>query len=287
VALLDHGTFTEAARHLGLSQSTVSGHVADLERRLGVRVVERGRGAVRVTEAGRALVAPARQTLLAERGARRAVEELKGLLRGQLAVGGSTIPAVYLLPALFQRFHEAHPAVSLRTVTGDSQQILDKIRHVELEIGIVGLDPEDDGLETAPAGSDRLLLVMRPDHPLARKRSVSVADVVASPVVLREPGSGTRATTLRALAAAGVKLADLDVAAEAGSTEALRAFAREGLGLAFLSSLAVAEDLERGALATVPVQGVDVVRPFFLVTRDAALLSPAARAFRDLVRPRP
>src|SRR5262245_23058217 len=95
VALVEQGSFTKAARHLELSQSTVSGHMADLERRLGIRLVERDRNGVQPTAGGRALLLPARQALQAERGARMAVQELSGLLRGTLVVGGSTIPASY------------------------------------------------------------------------------------------------------------------------------------------------------------------------------------------------
>ena len=127
LALVEQGSFTRAARHLGLSQSTVSGHVADLERRLGARVVERARSGVRPTAAGTALLGPARQTLAAERSSRQAVEELTGLLGGRLVVGGSTIPATYLLPPIFASFHAAHPGVGLRVVTGDSRDILDRV----------------------------------------------------------------------------------------------------------------------------------------------------------------
>ena len=123
-ALVEHESFTQAARHIGLSQSTVSGHIADLERRLDVLLVERGRGGVRPTAAGQALLPHARQVLRAEEGARHAVRDLSGLVQGQLVVGASTIPATYLLPQLFAGFHEKYPAISLRVVAGDSGEVL-------------------------------------------------------------------------------------------------------------------------------------------------------------------
>ena len=127
VALVEKESFTRAAQHLQLSQSTVSGHVADLERRLGVRLVERERSGVRTTAAGDALLRPAREVLQAERNARMSVEELSGLLKGSLVVGGSTIPASYLLPEIFARFHGEHPGVALRMLTGDSREIVDEL----------------------------------------------------------------------------------------------------------------------------------------------------------------
>ena len=99
VALTEQGSFTKAARYLRLSQSTVSGHISDLERRIGLRLVERDRSGVRPTDAGRMLLRPAREVLRSERSARMAMEELSGLLRGLLVVGGST-----LIMALLGRF---------------------------------------------------------------------------------------------------------------------------------------------------------------------------------------
>ncbi|MHC5012190.1 MAG: LysR substrate-binding domain-containing protein [Planctomycetota bacterium] len=284
VSLVDHESFTRAARHLGLSQSTVSGHIADLERRLDVRVVERGRARVRVTPAGQALIGPARRTLQSERATRMAVEELRGLLRGRLVVGGSTIPAVYLLPRLLGRFHDLHPDVSLRVVTGDSGEIVEAVRGSNLELGIVGTRPTGTGLESLPVGEDGLSFVLPPDHALAKRRAVTVEEALACPLILREEGSGTREATLRALEAAqdGEKPPPMHVVAEAGSTESVKAFVRAGIGTAFLSSLAVADEIAAGTLTAVRVEGVDVRRTFHLVTREDAYLGPAARALKDL-----
>jgi DNA-binding transcriptional LysR family regulator len=284
VALVEQGSFTSAARHLQLSQSTVSGHIADLERRLGVRLVERERQGVRLTPAGDALIGPAREVLQAERTARMSVDELAGLLKGSLAVGGSTIPASYILPGLFARFHAEHPAIRLLLRTGDSREILECIRGADLEIGVVGAPPGDDSLQGVPIGEDRLVLVVAPGHPLAGKRKVRAKDLLDLPLVTREEGSGTRVVAERALA----ELLDeesvdrVPVACEVGSTEALKAAVRAGLGMAFVSDLAVRDDLEHGALRAVELDGFRVGRPFYLVSRAKASLSPAARAFRDL-----
>ena len=286
LALVDQGSFTKAARHVGLSQSTVSGHVADLERRLGARVVERARSGVRPTAAGTALLGPARQTLAAERSSRQAVEELTGLLGGQLVVGGSTIPASYLLPPLCAAFHAAHPGVALRVVTGDSREILDRVLGSDVELGFVGSTPSAPGLETQIVAEDRLVLILPADHVLASRERITAAEVAAQPLVLREPGSGTREAGLALLEEAGAAAspAGLNVVCEMGSTEACKAAVRAGLGLSFVSSLAVQDELASGTLAVVPVEGFDVPRAFHLVSRENAYLSPAARALGELAR---
>jgi DNA-binding transcriptional LysR family regulator len=284
VALVEQGSFTKAARHLELSQSTVSGHMADLERRLGVRLVERERNGVRVTAPGRALLLPARQALQAERGARMAVQELSGLLKGKLIVGGSTIPASYLLPRLFGLFHREHPGVSLRLLTGDSRDILEQVRHASIEIGIIGAAPDGADLKASKIGEDSLTLVVAPDHPLATRAVVQGPDLLQHPFVMREEGSGTRAATMQALRKllGGEAFAGLSIACEVGSAEAQKAAVRAGLGIAFVSSLAIVDELSHGALAALKVKGFEVRRSFHLISRQEEFLSPAARAFRTV-----
>jgi DNA-binding transcriptional LysR family regulator len=282
VALVDEGSFTLAARALGLSQSTVSGHVADLERRLGTQVVERDRKGVKPTAAGTALLAPARETLNAERSTRLAVEELTGLLRGRLVVGASTIPASYLVPGLFARFHAQYPEILLRMATGDSQDVLEGLQTSSYEVGVVGVAPEAQLFETTVVARDRLILIMAPGHPLAGEDALRMTDLASEGLVLREEGSGTRAATFAMLGAGGVKLPPR-VICEVGSTEGCKAAVRAGLGVAWVSDLSVADELASGELVTVPVKGASPRRSFHLVTRKGGYLGPAARAFRDLV----
>jgi DNA-binding transcriptional LysR family regulator len=284
VALVEQGSFTRAAQYLRLSQSTVSGHIADLERRLGVRLVDRERSGVRPTAAGDALLRPAREVLQAERNARMAVAELAGLLRGTLVVGGSTIPASYLLPEVFARFHAAHPGVALRLLTGDSRDIVQRVATADVEVGVVGAPPNVPDLETAEVGEDRLTLILPPNHELAGRTSIPVTALAKQRLVMREEGSGTRAATVRALAEllGPEGVAALPIACEVGSTEAQKAAVGAGLGVAFVSSLAVADELAHGTLVSLRVKGFNVGRAFHLVNRPERFLSPAARAFRRI-----
>jgi DNA-binding transcriptional LysR family regulator len=210
---------------------------------------------------------------------------MKGMLRGSLTVGASTIPASHLLPAALAKFHALHPAIRLRLVTGDSEEVLDRLLHGDVEVAVVGTEPQDAGLRNHPVGEDSLVLVVPPGHPLAQKKSVGLEEVAAHALVLREPGSGTRRAVMAALARALGKTAAaaLPVACEAGSNEMLKALVRGGLGAAFTSRLSVKEEVASGALVVVPVRGFAVRRTFRLVTRKDDHLSPAARAFTRLV----
>jgi DNA-binding transcriptional LysR family regulator len=284
VALVDHRSFTRAAKHLKLSQSTVSGHIAELERRLGVRLLERERGGARPTAAGKAFLRPARETLRAELNTRRAIADMTGLLSGTLVVGGSTIPSSYILPVIFARFHAAYPGVSLRLSTGDSRDILERVATGEVEVGLVGERPRSNRLVAQVVGGDELILVASARHELAGRRNVAVADVLDQPLLTREQGSGTRSAAEKALAAALGKrdLPELPIACEVGSTEAMKAAVAAGLGWAFISNLAVQDEMAAGTLVRIPLKGFSVARSFHLVSRSDDLLSPAARAFKTI-----
>jgi DNA-binding transcriptional LysR family regulator len=149
---------------------------------------------------------------------------------------------------------------------------------------MIGAAPEAADIRSAKVGEDSLTLVVGANHPLAGRASVQGPDLLQYGFVMREEGSGTRAATMQALrkllgADAVSKLA---IACEVGSAEAQKAAVRAGLGLAFVSSLAIRDDLSHGTLASPRLKGFDVRRSFHLVSRSEELLSPAARAFRAM-----
>ena len=280
VTLTEQKSFTKAARQLGLSQSTVSGHMADLERRLGIRLAERDRAGVKPTAAGHILLVPAREALRAERHARMAVAQLKGLLEGELVVGGSTIPAVYVLPSLLATFRHRHDGVSMKVVTGDSEEVATAVGLGEVDVALVGARPEKlgKGVQVHEGEADQLVLVAPPEHPIAAGGAVGVSALHDLSFVSREEGSGTQAAAMAALHAANPDVA-IRTVCQVGSTEAVKAAVRAGMGLAFVSRLAAADDERAGLLEVVPVKGLDIQRRFYWIVRPDDRMSPAARVF--------
>lgn len=285
VALVDHGSFTAAAQALGLGQSTVSGHIADLERKLGLRIVERERSGVVPTDAGRVLLVPVREALRAEQHARQAAQELVGLLRGRLRLGASTIPAAYLLPPRLGAFRERHPEIEIAVETGASGEVLARLASGEIDVAWVGRPPgEREGFEAVRLGGDRLVLVVAPTHPFAASPRIELARLAESSWVVRESGSGTQAAVDKALQAAGAPQ-PLPIGCRVGSTEAVKAMVRAGLGAAFVSDAAIQAEAATGELATIEVVGFAVERAFWVVARPAERMSPAGRAFWESLDP--
>jgi DNA-binding transcriptional LysR family regulator len=274
-------SFTRAAEASLLTQPTVSENIRLLEEAVDERLLDRLGREVLPTPAGDILYRYARGILQLRDEARQALAEYRGRLCGELLIGASTIPGTYLLPALLAAFRASHPQVHPILKISGSGQVIASLLEGELSIGLVGAEVSDGRLESRRLPGDELLLVVPPGHPWWAREEVAASELADQPFILRERGSGTRQVMAAALRGQGLELDGLDVRAEMGSSEAVRQAVRAGLGIAILSSLAVAEDIARGVLQSLPIAGIRMQRPFFLVHRRGRQLSPLATAFCD------
>ncbi|HWP34591.1 MAG TPA: selenium metabolism-associated LysR family transcriptional regulator [Thermodesulfobacteriota bacterium] len=276
-------SFSRAAEAIFLTQPTVSGHIKTLEEEVGTRLLDRLDKEVVPTRAGLILYRYARKILELRQEARQALDQFLGTLQGELVIGGSTIPGEYVLPELISRFKARSPQVTFSVRIGDTRRILRAVGEGELELAVVGGRLPESRVELRPFLHDEIVLVVPPHHEWARRKEIAAGDLKGAAFVWRERGSGTREAVERALAAAGLVVAQLPVAAELGSTEAVRQGVRVGLGPAFLSRRAVVEDLEAGRLAEVKVRDLRVSREFFIATQRGRSRSPVAQAFFEFL----
>jgi LysR family transcriptional regulator, low CO2-responsive transcriptional regulator len=273
-AVARHQSFTRAAVELYISQPAVSAHVRELERLYGI-----GRR-VQLTEAGRLLEAYADRLLALVDESRRAIDELKGLERGHLSVGASTIPGTYFLPAALARFKEQHPAVSVELRIADTRQVLGLLRRGEVELAVVGELQEESGLNRRPYRSDDLVLVTASSHRWAQHGLSGVPELVDEPFILRERGSSTRENAEALLRRLGIAPR---IAMEWESTEAIKKAVEAGLGVSILSSHAVALEVASGRLSAIRHPELACRRQFFIVSPIDRRFSPSARAFQELL----
>lgn len=254
----------------------------ELERDVGVPLLEHVGRRVVLTDAGATLADYARRVFaLADEG-RRAIEGLKGLERGRLALTASTTVGAYLVPRALGVYHRRYPAVALSLDVGNAEWALRRLRAGAAEVALV----ED----AAVAGDDllaerlrphELVLVAGPEHPFALAGQVEPAEIETAPFLVRERGSGTRATVEAALAAHGIAPR---VAMEIGHTEAVKQAVAAGLGVSILSRPTVERDVRAGLLAMVPIYEVQsFTRWLVLVRRRGYEPTVAARAFLALL----
>jgi len=279
--VLELKSFTRAAEAVLLSQPTVSENIRLLEDLVGEKLLDRLGREVLPTPAGRILYEYARRIIQLRDEALQAMRQYRGELSGTLALGASTIPGAYLLPPQIESFRLCYPDVQLQLRIGDTAAVVEELLQGGLELGLVGARSREPRLESEALFADELQLTLYPDHRWAERSEVQPEELAGEPFILREQGSGSRLVMSQALREHGFDPGRLQVVAEMGSSEAVRQGIKSRLGISILSSLAVAEDLQRGTLVSVPLGGLRLHRPFYLLRRRNRQLSPLALAFYE------
>ncbi len=277
-------SFTRAAEAVHLSQPSVSEHVRALEETVGEKLLDRLGREAQATGAGLVLYKYARRILQLREEALQALRNYGGQLAGTLRLGASTIPGAYLLPQRLESFQARVPGTKVMLRISGTAKIVEEILQGDLELGLIGALWKDQSLVCQPFCADQLVLTVAPSHPWANRSQVKVDELAGEAFILRERGSGTRMVMTQVLAEHGVEVDKLDLCAEMGSTEAVRQGVKAGLGISILSSLAVAEDVRLGTLICLPLAGVTIERPFYLVHRKNRQLSPLGQAFLEYLR---
>lgn len=275
-----HGSLSAAARSLGLAQPSVSTGLRRLERQTGLTLVTRAASGTRLTPAGTALLTRARDVLAASDALEREAAALRTAQQGRVRVAASLSVAEYLVPGWLASRPAGAAVVDL--VVANSRDVMDAVLHGRADLGFVEGPDVADGLHARDVGADELVVVVAPGHPWARRRRpLTAAELSAAPLAVREAGSGTRAVLERALAAAGSPLAGSP--AQLGSTSAVKNVVRGGTAAAVLSRLTVADEVARGDLRVVPVEGVDLRRTLRVVWARGRRPAPAVRDLAEHV----
>lgn len=287
VTVAETGSLRRAAALHGISQPAVSQRVRGLERKLGLRLLERSTVGSRLTPEGVAVVDWARPVLEAARELALGVAALRAEQADRLRLAASMTVAEYLVPGWLSRLHEREPELAVSLQVGNSEQVAAMVRERRADLGFVEGVTAPTGLRSRTVGTDELLLIVAPTHPWARSRQtrgVRPDQLGAERLVLRERGSGTRDVFVHRLAGAGY---DAHAGLELGSTTAIKAAVMAGEGPGVLSALAVGAELADGRLVAVPVEGMRFERRFravWLPGRDPR--GAAARLLAGLVTAR-
>jgi DNA-binding transcriptional LysR family regulator len=279
----ERSSFSAAARALGLTQAAVSQRIQALEQALGVTLFSRQSGHVMLTDAGHRLYEYAQRILTLSREAVQDVTGRQAPLAGTLSLAASSVPGEHLLPDLLASFRTRHPHVQVRVTISDSRLVAQQIEQGHAHLGLVGGKSDSPHLEYRGFTRDRLALLVPAGHSWRGRKRATVAQLAEEPLILRESGSGSRACLEQALVRAGKSLADLRVAAEVGSNEAIKEAVRRGLGLTILSTHTVRRELESGEFVALQVAGLVLERDMYAVWDRRRALPIPARLFLDLL----
>lgn len=276
-------SFTRAAEILGLTQSAVSQHVAAVEKELRTALFDRGPRSVTLTDTGRRVYERARQILdLVELIHEEAGQQQPGV-SGTFTIACSTVPSEWLLPEILLRFRQLYTDLQESVWVSDSATAIQAVESGTAEVGLVGELPRAKNLCAKAIAQDELTLVVAPDHEFAREKQIKPDDLRGQPLIVREPGSGSRRCIEEALSKAGLTTTDLRLSMEVNSNDAIRAAVERGVGISFLSVRAIEREVRDGRLIPIEIEGFRAVRELYLVTDPQRLPTRAVRAFLDLV----
>ncbi|MCG7529456.1 LysR family transcriptional regulator [Streptomyces sp. OfavH-34-F] len=258
LAVARHGSLGRAARDLGISQPAASSRVRAMERQLGVTLLDRSPRGSRLTGAGALVTDWARRIVEAAEAFDAGAQALRDRRDSRLRVVASMTIAEYLLPGWLIALRAARPGTAVSLLAGNSAEVAQRLLGADADLGFVEGLTVPEGLDGTVIAHDRLVVVVAPAHPWARRRAPLTPDeLAATPLILREHGSGTRQVLDAALALHGPLAPAL---LELSSTTAVKGAAESGAGPCVLSELALGEELSARRLVKVPVAGVRLRR---------------------------
>ena len=274
-------SFTKAAETLFLTQPTVSKQIIDLERYFQVKLIDRTKRSVVLTKAGEILLKYASEFLYLRKETVDAIAAFRGVKKGTMYIGASTIPGTYVLPRVLCIFNEKYKGIQLRLLVSDTKDVLTRTDQGELDVGFVGAKDETKKIDYKKILEDTIVIAAPPGYP----DTIPFEKLRDYPLIAREGGSGTR----NAFEAAFRKqksftVSDLKTVAELTDTQAIKEAVKCGMGIAYISRMAITDELARNEVKVLHVTGLaDIKRSFYVVTKKGKSALPQVGAFLNVL----
>lgn len=257
-------SFSKASEELYLTQPTISNHIKSLEDEIGCNLFDRLGRSIIPTKEAEVLYNLSTELIEKVENIKEAIINIKKEIAGNLTIGASSIPGVYLIPKIISEFKKNHPAISFQIIISDSKEISEKVSEHELLIGIVGAKISDENLKYTTFVEDELIAISAPNF--TEKKNLTLKELIKYPMVLREDGSGTRKVTEKYFSDKGISLDDIQIAGFFGSTDSVKQAVKAGLGVSILSKYSVYEELSHKTLEAIKLSDIEMKRKFYIVT---------------------
>jgi DNA-binding transcriptional LysR family regulator len=283
MTVAEHEHITRASEELYLSQPAVTKIVQNLEQEIGQKLVERQGRRIALTYAGQVLRTYARRMFALEREMEDALSALSDIETGEVTLAANPTMGIYLVPEIVASFRSRYPCVKINLEILKSRDIIEDTLEWRLDFGLVELDPSELplGLEFETIAYDELILVVSPKHPWSILQAIKPEELRDGVLILREPGSGHRESIEHSFAHQGFSMTPLLTVPD---SEVIKQMAIKGVGATIIPAMSVQRELESGELLHLPITGLEMRPRLSMVWREDKQFSPAAQAFRDLLR---
>jgi DNA-binding transcriptional LysR family regulator len=245
-----HRSFSKAAEGLFISQPAVTKHIKELERRVGMGLIQRRKGGFSLTEAGKIIFRYSHKISSHLMEMENVLGSLQKDHRGLLKIGTTESYSRCLMPRLLSGFQAAHPAFKIALDVGNSDEIERNLLVYKNDLGLIGLTRTSSKLEAIPFLKEPLVLIVSPNHSLAKRKVVSLRELEGYPFIIRAKGSTTRRIVLQAFKDLEIRPSLL---MEAGSSEFIKQWVSEGKGVSVIVKRIVGDEEKRGIIKTVPL----------------------------------
>jgi DNA-binding transcriptional LysR family regulator len=258
--------FTKAATELYISQPAVSKHIQELEETYKTKLFERNGSKIALTPAGEVLLKYTKNIFEIYREIDFDMSSFSNERQGLLRLGASTTISQYIISPVLARFHQKQQDIKVNLLNGNTEQIENALISKEIEIGIVEGQSKNQSIKYIPFLKDELVLVCNSKNPLVQQSKISLDDLKRMKFVTRERGSGTLEVIEFALKQVGLKIADLQIEMQLGSTESIKSYLFNSDCLAFISIHAVSKELKNNELMVLDVENLEIERYFYIIT---------------------
>ncbi|MGA2193540.1 MAG: selenium metabolism-associated LysR family transcriptional regulator [Nitrospirota bacterium] len=277
-------SFSRTSELIHLTQPAVSLQVQALEELYETKLFDRSGGSVNLTPAGEILYKYAKDILGLYAFARRDISAMIGLVKGNLSIGASTTVGNYLLPSVIVKFRRNHPRIWTNLIVGNTRLVTEKLLAGEIDLGIVEGDVTKHNLVAEKLLPDELVVIMNPEHEWARRKNISVSELIKEPLIMREKGSGTRQMIEKRLEENQISPDGLTVSLYLGSTEAIKTAVQEGLGISIISAWAARKEIKAGTLVANTFKDARFTRHFSIIQRKKGFTSHTLGEFLEFVK---
>ena len=273
-------SFSRAAEKVLRSQPAVSAQIRQLEQEYGQRLFDRNAKSVRLTPAGEVVFNYANQLLALQAKSLQAVSEQDGVRSGTLSIGANEGTFLYVLPKVLARYHKQFPKVKISVYRSFTHKVTEKVEEGTVDLGVLTMPVKSPSLEVIPVFRDRILLMAGPASPLFKKKSATLEELSAEPIILPKTGS------IRKIMEKNLRpfRDDLNVTMELTSVVMIKRFVRAGFGVSLICRNFAAENVRRDEVRLLKVEGLDLWRELALVYRKDRSLPSIASAFVELAR---
>ncbi len=282
--LSNEKNFSNTANILCLSQPAVSHQIHILEDYLETRLFDRIKGEVTLTPAGKILLKYAKEILELYQQAEKEIEELTKSARGRLVIGASTTIGQYFLPAILGKFKELFPKIEIFLTNANTKEITAQLLHNLIDLGLVEGPVQHRDVLVEKFIEDELVVIAPLKHRWQEEKEIDWEEFKKEPIIMREQGSGTRKVIEEILEKVGIKLSDLNVKMELGSSEAIKASVEAGLGIGIISQWAVLKEKKLNSLKILRLNGVRFKRDFTVILKHNRFKTKTLEQFLNFLK---